>query len=478
MKKANNSPLVRVVGAGIGGLSAAIFLARAGCRVQVFEKQATAGGKAAQYLATTQEGLFRWDIGPSLLTMPHILGETLKAAGLELETACPLVRVVPSCRYFWQNGHILDEDEAFWSRPDVQRYLRRAKGIYELSSTVFLRLRPSQWWRAVFNWKTLRNVHHLLKITTLETLHDLNRRFFKDDQIVQLFDRFATYTGSSPYRTPSLYAIIPYIEYAFGAWIPKEGMYRVVTVLEEAARSLGVELYYNTEVRDLLSTEAAATVCNADLLSAVSWLPRNCKLARRLHRKPLSCSGYVMLLAVRGQRPALLHHNVLFSKNYQNEFVEIFEKQIPPTDPTIYICISCRHVTTDAPNGYENWFILVNMPAEPEADLSNYGDFVIERIREFGIRIQERDIIHRHEFGPREIALRDNAWRGALYGWASHGKMNSVLRPPIRHPIYKDLFFCGGTTHPGGGIPLVLLSGRIAAEYVLECLNHSKKLLL
>jgi phytoene desaturase len=468
MKKFLNGRAVRVVGAGIGGLSAAIHLARSGCRVQVFEKQPCVGGKATEHRAQTPCGRFRWDVGPSLLTMPHILQETLAAAGMDIEKHCPLQHVSPACRYFWPDGRVLDEDEAFWARSDVQNYLRHAKGIYDLSADVFLRRRPEQLWQAVFQGAVLRNALHFPKVATLESLHGLNSRFFQDNQLVQLFDRFATYNGSSPYRTPATFAIIPYIEHAFGAWIPQGGMSRVPAVLEQAARSLGVEFFFNTEVRNLVGDEQVVTVCNADVLSAEGWLPDDSPRAERLRRRPLSCSGFVMLLAVRGHRPKLSHHNVFFSGDYRREFAQIFDEKVPPQEPTVYVSISSRHVPNDAPEGCENWFMLVNVPADPDADFSGYGDVVLNQLARYGVQISKSEILYRHEFGPREIAVRDNAWRGSLYGWASHSPLTALLRPPIRHPRHKNLFFCGGTTHPGGGIPLVLLSGRMAAEAVIE----------
>jgi len=468
VKKFHNANLVRVVGAGIGGLSAAIHLARAGRRVQVFEKQSSCGGKAAEHVAETAVGRFRWDVGPSLLTMPHILQETLAAAGMDMEKCCPLLPVSPACRYFWQDGHVLDEDEAFWSRPDVQKYLRHAQGIHDLSADVFLRRRPQQWWRAFFDVNVLQQARHFSKVATLKSLHDLNRRYFKDARLVQLFDRFATYNGSSPYHTPATFAIIPYIEHTFGAWIPQDGIRAVPAALERAARSLGVEFFFNTEMRDLIGDRDVATVCNADVLSAESWLPESANRVRRLRSRPLSCSGFVMLLAVRGRRAQMSHHNVFFSRDYGREFAQIFDEQVPPQEPTVYVSISSRHLPGDAPEGCENWFVLVNVPANPKVDFSGYGDIVLNQLTRFGVQISNNDILYRHEFGPKEIAERDNAWQGSLYGWASHSPLTALLRPPLRHPHHRNLFFCGGSTHPGGGIPLVLLSGRMAAEAVME----------
>ncbi len=465
--KAGGKKSVRVVGAGLGGLSAAIHLANAGFHVEVFEKNSTVGGKAAEYHAKTRAGNFRWDVGPSLLTMPDVLREILALAGEQYAESCPLLRISPTCRYFWSDGTVVDEDDVFWSREDVRKYLNYAEGIYKLSGEVYLRSRPQEWWRALFNLNTWGALRHFPKIATFCTLHDLNTRFFHDPKLVQLFDRFATYNGSSPYVTPATFAIIPYIEHAFGSWLPEGGMARLPEVLYNAAQSLGVKFYFNHEVRDLVGDGVTPTVCNADVLSAEGWLPSQEARTKRLRQRPLSCSAWVMLLAVRGSYTSLSHHNIFFSDNYHREFEHIFLRGRLPEEPTIYISVTSRHVPGDAPNGCENWFVLVNAPAEPELNDSGYENVVLERLQKFGVEVKQDKILHFYKFGPRYVRDRDNSWRGALYGWASHSPMSAALRPPMRHPTFKNVFFCGGSTHPGGGIPLVLLSGKIVARAVV-----------
>lgn len=456
------------MGAGIGGLSAAIHLARAGYQVDVFEKNETVGGKAAELTASTPKGVFRWDLGPSLLTMPDVLRETLTQAGAAYVSACPLIRVSPTCRYFWSDGTVIDEDEAFWQRPDVARYLNYARGIYELSGEVYLKSPPSQWWKALLSLKIWSKLGHLPKVATLCSLHKLNERFFEDRKLVQLFDRFATYNGSSPYLTPATFAIIPYIEHAFGSWLPTGGMAQLPKILQQAAESLGVIFHFLSEVRDLVGDGFTPTVCNADILTAEEWLPGCEKRAHQLRSRQLSCSGWVMLLAVNGRDHRLSHHNIFFSDDYQDEFRDIFERHRLPQQPTIYISITSRHVPTDAPEDCENWFVLVNAPANPEVEDSGYEDLVINRLSEFGLKISPNRILYKQSFGPRLLRQRDNAWCGSLYGWASHSPITALLRPPLRHPRHRNVFFCGGSTHPGGGIPLVLLSGKMAAEAVIS----------
>ncbi len=460
---------VKIVGAGIGGLAAAARLARMGYRVEVFEKNASAGGKAAERRERTAAGEFRWDCGPSLVTMPEVLRELFEFCGERMEDHISLRRVEPACRYFWTDGTRIDEDGAFWGREDVARYLARARGIYDLSAEAFLHHAPGDWWRAL-GAKGFAALRHLPKVATLRSLASLHARYFRDPHIRQIFDRFATYNGSSPYRTPATFAIIPYVEAEFGAWYPEGGIARIPRAIEALARRQGAEFRFGHEVFDLLAVGGDAVLCNADAITAhAHWLP-DARRARRLQREDLACSGFVMWLGVRGRSDALSHHNIFFSDDYPGEFREIFGERRMPSEPTIYVAITSRAQPGDAPEGCENWFVLVNAPAYCNADTRGYEEVILRRLAKFGAAPDPSRILCRASFGPADFRRRDNAWEGSLYGWASHSPRTALLRPPIRHPRHRRLFFCGGTTHPGGGIPLVLLSGKIVAEQIRRAL--------
>jgi phytoene desaturase len=471
---------ILVIGAGLGGLAAAIRLARAGHSVEVWEKNAEAGGK----LKEIRDAGFRWDTGPSLLTMPHVLGELFAAAGEKIEDHLDLVRLDSACRYFWTDGTVIDEDAAFWALPEVARFLDYARGIYELSGEAYLNHPPSELWRA-FTPRNLGKLRHLPKVATMRTLAEEVERRIADPHLRQIFLRFATYNGSCPYVTPATFNIIPYVEATFGAWYVRGGMMKLSRKLAAFAQRNGVTFRFNTTATNWDGIEATAhdghraradyLICNADALSAQTGFLAgqfSASAREKIVRPPLSTSGFILFLGVRGREPRLGHHNIFFSDDYPREFTDIHVDKIAPREPTLYISISARTDSADAPEGHDNWFVLVNAPARdpkepwtPE-ETRAYRDRVLERLGKFGISDLPGRIIAERSFTPTDFAARDLAWHGSLYGWASHSIRTSLFRPPLRAPGADNLFFTGGTTHPGGGIPLVLLSGKMVAEMI------------
>ncbi|MCE0497240.1 MAG: phytoene desaturase family protein [Methylacidiphilales bacterium] len=471
---------ILVVGAGLGGLAAAIRLARAGHAVEVWEKNDAPGGK----LRELHLDGFSWGTGPSLLTMPHVLRDLFSAAGERVEDHLDLVRLDSACRYFWTDGTVIDEDAAFWSRPEVTRFLDYSRGIYELSGEAYLNLPPGDFWRAFTprNWPKLR---HLGKVATTRTLAAEVEGRFSDPHLRQIFLRFATYNGSSPYHTPATFNIIPYVEAEFGAWYVRGGMNVISESLAAIAKHQGVVFRYGTTAIGWDSRKATAhdgstshpdfLVCNADVLGAATGFlagitpepDRN-----RLLRPDLSTSGYILFLGVRGSDPRLGHHNIFFSDDYPREFDEIHRKRISPAEPTIYISVSSRTDPAHAPGGHDNYFILVNIPARDparpwtEAETRGYRDLILRRLARFGFDDLPNRVVAERPFTASDFATRDLAHHGSLYGWASHSIRTSLFRPTLRAPGTRNVFFAGGTTHPGGGIPLVLLSGKMVADLI------------
>jgi phytoene desaturase len=471
---------ILVIGAGLGGLAAAIRLAHAGHAVEVWEKNAEAGGK----LKEVRDGGFRWDTGPSLLTMPDVLRDLFAVAGERLEHHLHLVRLDSACRYFWTDGIVIDEDAAFWARPEVARFLAYARGIYELSGEAYLNHPPSEMWRA-FTPRNLSRLRHLGKVATTQTLAREVERRIADPHLRQIFLRFATYNGSSPYRTPATFNIIPYVEATFGPWYVRGGMVKIARELQALAERNGVMFRFDTTAVAVERNSALAAdghrakfdylVCNADVLTAGATFLASLtseKTRRTLQREPLSTSAFILFLGVRGRDLRLAHHNILFSDDYPREFDEIHTQKIAPQQPTIYIAISARTDFAHAADDEDNWFVLVNAPARdpnqpwtPE-ETRGYRDLVLQRLAKFGLDDLPARIAAERVFTPTDFATRDLAHHGALYGWASHSIRTSLLRPPLRAPGTRNIFFTGGTTHPGGGIPLVLLSGKMVADMI------------
>lgn len=485
---------VAVVGAGLGGLAAAIHLARGGHRVVILEKNGRVGGKMNVF---AEKG-YRFDTGPTLLTMPFLLQELFAAAGRRLEDHLDLVRLDPICRYYWPDGTRLDASsnveamEAQISRispRDAGRYgpfMERAGKIYAAGSGPFL-FTPFMSLGMGGMLRQARHLSALLKIDAFRTLDQAVSASFSDPRIRQLFNRFATYNGSSPYLAPATLQIIPYVEFAMGGWYIRGGMYRLAEVLAAIARDLGVEIRTGLPVARIVSAggrvsgvldqngemhRADAVICDADALYAQASLLGEAGRGRRGAAEP-SMAGFVMLLGVRRRFPELAQHTILFSADYREEFDAIVRRGIPPEDPTVYLSLSCLQDEQHAPAGGSNLFVLVNAPALGGAfdwgeQAARYREKVLGKIRSQGIMIRDEEIDVEKIVTPEEFAGMYNAHRGSIYGTSSNGRMAAFVRPPNRSRMIRNLYFAGGSAHPGGGIPLVLLSGKLAARLLME----------
>jgi diapolycopene oxygenase len=485
------SEQIIVVGAGLGGLAAAIRLAAQGRPVTVLEKNERAGGK----LNLVREAGYTFDTGPSLLTMPWVIDELFAAAGRRLADYLTLEQIEPTCRYRWPDGARFDA----WQRlpqlvqevarispgdvPGLFRFLAHTARIYEAVADTFL-LRPFDGLAEALTPQLIRNGP---RIDALRSVDAAVRSFFRSPHLRQLFNRYATYNGSSPYLSPATFNVIAYIELAEGGWYVRGGMYGLAEAMLRLAGELGVEVRTSAPVAEvehaggrvrgvrLASGErlpAAQVLVNADPRYAYRALvPGQQAVAARLARLEPSCSGFVLFLGVRRRYEQLAHHNIFFSADYPREFAAIFQKGVPAADPTIYVAATCLSDPEHAPPGHMNLFVLVNAPAlGPRVrwgqEARPYRDLVIAKLERMGLTGLGREIAYEQIWTPADIAERYNAAGGAIYGLASNTPFSAFLRPPLRAHSIAGLYFVGGGTHPGGGIPLVLLSGRAVAERV------------
>jgi phytoene desaturase len=490
---------IAVVGAGLGGIGAAVRLAAAGHRVTLLEKNERPGGK----MNLVEAGGFRFDTGPSLITLPGVLADTFRAAGRRIEDYLALKPLDPICRYRFADGSGLDvspnlprlvSEVGRLAPNDVTglfRFLAYARTLFERAGPVFL-LRERPRLRDLLARRGL----DAARIDAHISMHRAVRRFFKDPRLVQLFDRYATYNGSSPFRAPATLSIIPYIEIASGGWYIEGGLYRLVEALVQVAEELGVVFHASTEVAELLveprgsfrsgrvsgvrfagggTLFADAVVVNADPMYAYPALVpeqfHDRRLARRMEGLEPSCSGVVLLLGVKGDYPGLAHHNVFFSNDYRTEFEYIFERGEPAPDPTIYVACTSKSDPTQAPPGCLNLFVLVNAPAlTPQANWREwqgpYRERILARLESVGLSGLRERIVFEQTITPLDFQEKYHAWRGSIYGVSSNNRMSAFLRPPNRAPGISNLYFVGGSVHPGGGIPLVLLSARLIARLI------------
>ena len=512
-----------IVGAGIGGLSAAIRLAAHGHRVSLFERQQQVGGKLNQL---KRDG-FSFDTGPSLITMPHVLRDLFQSADRRLEDYLDLQPLEITCRYFYRDGLILNawRDQARLAAEfarlnphdgeALKCFLDYARTIYQAAADSFLYHSlgsPLDVLRAFASYvlkghnlagdalvkdysdteSMLARLKAVLAALSPATLDRCVREFFTDEHLRQLFDRYATYNGSSPYQVASVYSIIPYVEMAGGGWYPRGGIYALAEALERLARELGVCITTSCDVRRILVergrargvvladgrvVRSDAVVANSDVVTTQSELlaptvVKNRSL-RRLRALEPSCSGFVLLLGTDKQYPQLAHHNIFFSDDYPAEFVDLFERRVPLRNPTIYVCATTRSDPSQAPPGHENLFILVNAPYLTEtSDWRNDAPAYRERILDLLASYPQIDlhdlrehIVCKSLLTPEDFKRLYGANAGSIYGLSSNARMAPFTRPGNRSSI-RHLYFVGGSTHPGGGVPLVMLSGKIVAGLV------------
>jgi phytoene desaturase len=492
-----NSKFVIIIGAGLGGLAAAIRLAKRGVSVTVLEKNATPGGKVNIHRAAG----YSFDTGASLLTMRHVLADLFSSANRSVDDYLEIIPLDPICRYRWPDDVTLDastnlekterEIKRIASVRDVEgfrRFLIDARRKYEVAERTFLAyslndlpklLRP-------------RYARDLAAISSWRTLDAHVRRYFRSPHLQQLFNRFATYNGSSPYRIPATFALIPYVEFGLGAWYVRGGMYALPLALVRLAEELGVSVRTGVEVEKILiehgrargvqlisgeTLRCDAVLVNADAVDAYRRLIK--REARRIYTDKKieaiepSCSGFVLLLGTTRRYPQLAHHNIFFSKDYPAEFRAIFDERRFAADPTIYVCASSRTDEGQAPAGHENLFVLVNAPAtggqtDSTIEARSYRDLIVSKLEESGLDGLNEAIDYEHIITPTDFERAYHANRGSIYGISSNKRRSAYLRPPNKARDIEGLYFAGGATHPGGGIPLVLLSGKMAAELLLR----------
>ncbi len=481
-----------IVGGGLGGLSAAIHLAAHGRQVVLLEKNERIGGK----LNIVAEAGYSFDTGPSLLTMPWVLRDLFATAGSTLEAELQINPVDPICRYRWLDGTSFDTWQSLPSllqaierieprdTDGFLRFIAYASRIYNAVAEPFL-LRPFDGLRDLI---TPGLLYDSFKIDSLRTVDQAVRSFFHSPYLRQVFNRYATYNGSSPYQAPATFNLIPYVEFAWGAWHVVGGMYEIARALERTARRMGVTICTGKAVKQIVNQAgitraviledgeqlaASAVVVNADPRYAYRHLlPDQSDVAARLERLEPSYSGFVLMLGIDRIYPDLTHHNIFFSADYPREFEAIVGKHVPAADPTIYVCAPSVSDPQLAPPGHTNLFILVNAPAVTtrvnwHREAQAYRDLIIRKLERMGLDNLGRQIVYEQIMTPQDIQDRYNAPGGAIYGLASNRPWTAFLRPPLRAPGVRRLYFVGGGTHPGGGIPLVLLSGRAVAERVI-----------
>jgi phytoene desaturase len=488
-----------VIGAGLGGLSAAIRLSAAGHEVTVVEKEAAAGGKAG----TLTLGAYRFDTGPSLITMEKVFDQLYQEAGAIREDKLPFRRLETVCSYFFPDGRRLDApgtpealdrevSRVLGEDPgEVERYLRYSRSIYRKSAPLFL-YRSLHELKSWFDPEVIRSLTGKGDLDVKRTMDEANRAFFRDPSTVQLFNRYATYNGSSPYQVPATLNIIPWVEYGLGAFGSPGGIIAISRSMEELARSSGVRFLFNTPAQfikwetrgkkrlvkgvqtpsDLLPADIV--VSNADVRHTYRQLLKDpdAPMALRYDRLEPSSSALVFFWGINRSFPELKLNNIFFSDDYPSEFSSLFSKLQVPGDPTVYINITSKINPADAPPGHENWFVLVNAPRNSNQnwaeETKRTRKAVLSRLEKIlGVDIAPH-IAEESVLDPERIEKQSGSMYGSLYGISSNTKTAAFLRHRNRSRRYRGLYFAGGSAHPGGGMPLAILSGKIVSDLIIR----------
>ncbi|WP_338870803.1 phytoene desaturase family protein [Myxococcus stipitatus] len=484
---------VVVVGAGVGGLAAAARLARQGFEVQVVEKTGAPGGRCGRLRV---DG-FTWDLGPTIVLMPEVFEETFRALGRRIEDYLTLLKCEPNYRLHFRDG----SDVTFTSELCAMgRELERVEPGSYARYLAFLAQGRVQYrtsldhlvgrnYAGITDYLSPRVLARIFQVRAHRRMYSDVSRYFRDDRLRAAMTFQTMYLGVSPFESPAVYGLLPFTELGVGIWFPKGGLYAIPQALERLALEEGVRVHYGTPVERILTEggratgvrlqggevmEADAVLCNADLPYAYEKLldPEATTLKRRESLRYTS-SGYMLYLGLRRKYPELLHHNVVFGRDYRGSFDDIFQRFRVPEDPSFYLNLPTRTDASMAPAGKDSLYVLVPVPHQhPSLDWKVEGPKVrakvFARLAELGFPKLESDIEVERVFTPDDWAGTFNLARGSAFGLAQNFLQIGPFRPSNQDARVKNLFFVGASTQPGTGLPTVLISARLVTERLTD----------
>ena len=492
---------VGIIGGGLGGLAAACTLAARNYQVTLLERNDWVGGKAA----VLESGGFRFDMGPTILTLPVVLRKIFAEAGRDLDVELPMIRLDPQWRCFFEGGSVLDlTDNAdrmtetidrFSNAPGdgqrYQRFMQMSRRLHDVSERFFF-------WKSIGSIRDMFNMTGSMNLATLGDVISLRmgrsvsgviRSYARDPRVAQMLDHFTQYVGSAPDQSPAVLCGIAHMQTRDGIWYPIGGTRAVPVALEKLARELGVVIRTGCSVKRMVTDDPERTATGVELADGETLrfdaLISNmdsvrthrelmpAKSARRFEKArhyEAACSGVVLYLGLSRRYEQLLHHNFVFSGDPHAEFESIYRRGEPAADPTCYVCAPAASDASVAPSGGEALYVLVHTPyLRPGQDWTKmfpgYRDVILDKLeRVAGLsNIRER-IMYESALTPQDIHDRYHVLDGAIYGIASHGKFTGAFKPANRSSVLKNLYLAGGAAHPGPGMPMVLMSGWIAAD--------------
>ncbi|MFP4846373.1 1-hydroxycarotenoid 3,4-desaturase CrtD [Winogradskyella sp. PE311] len=486
-------PKAIVIGSGIAGIAASLRLNKKGYDVTVLEKNSYFGGK----LHSKTQDNYRFDLGPSLFTMPDLVTELFTLHDQDSTDFFNYKKKEIICNYFWEDGlqfqatsnevdFVKHASEVFNEPIDnIANYLKSNKKKYDLTAELFLE-KSLHKISTYLSKKTIKAILNLRILDIDISLNATNENYFKNKKLVQLFNRYATYNGSSPYKTPGIMSMIPHLEMDMGTYFPAGGMHQISQSLYELALRVGVNFNFNESVKKIIVKNSKAigvetenskylsdlTISNADIYPTYTTLLDKQKQPKKTLNQERSSSALIFYWGIKREFKELDLHNIFFSDDYKSEFKALFNDKTLFNDPTIYLNITSKENPSDAPKGHENWFVMVNAPADYGQDWTTVvkkakANVINKLNRILNIDISQL-ITTEHILTPKGIESATSSHRGSLYGASSNSKFAAFLRHPNFSSKIKDLYFCGGSVHPGGGIPLCLLSAKIVSDLIPE----------
>lgn len=484
----SRSKKIAIIGSGVAGLASAVRLSKQGHKVTVFERSSVLGGKMGVY----DEDGYRFDTGPSLFTQPYLMDQVLS----ELDPVdFTYFQLEASCKYFWEDGSVFTafaDPTALKNELNVkfsaeaglfERRLAKSKSLYDSVGRIFIE-KPLNKFKTWLSFDVLKAFSRITTFNLNQNMHAENVREFQDPKLVQLFDRFATYNGSDPFKAPALLNMIPHLEFNEGTYFPEGGLRAIPEALIEAGKQLGVNYFTDQGVKEIIIENKRVkgvrtsdklldfdiVVSNSDVYPTYKNLLPAIQAPKKILEQERSSSGIIFYWGIKGVFSQLDVHNILFSKDYEEEFNQIFNVGSISSDPTVYINVTSKVQKSDAPEGCENWFVLINAPANRGQD----WDDLIKKVRSAILNKIEKILGQNIEplievekvLDPRSIEGKTSSYQGSLYGTSSNNKFAAFLRHSNDHNRIKGLYFCGGSVHPGGGIPLCLNSAKIVSDLI------------
>ncbi len=483
-----------IIGAGIAGLASAIRLAVQGFEVEVFEKNDYPGGKLSHFSIDD----FQFDAGPSLFTQPQNIEALFTLADEPIEEYFEYQQVPLVCKYFFEDGTIVNayaDKQKFAKELHEQigedenkliDYLQQSEKLYQNVGTIFLN-------HSLHKRKTLRKANITKAIASVSLRHlftsmnDVNQKHFTKNKTVQLFNRYATYNGSNPYQAPGMLTLIPSLEYNQGTFYPKGGMIAITKALYRLALKKGVQFHFNKPVQHIIHHEkkvagvvaanqnhyADIVVSNMDVYFTYKYLLNDEIKSKKVLKQERSSSALIFYWGIDKIFDELQLHNIFFTEDYKKEFDHLFVSKKLYQDPTVYINITSKYEPgIQAPIGKENWFVMINVPANIGQQWESFKQQARKNIITKLNRILKTDIesliICEEILDPVLIESKTSSYMGSLYGTSSNSTLAAFLRHPNFTNAIRGLYFVGGSVHPGGGIPLCLQSAKIMSELVTD----------